>query len=148
MLKRWFAWAAALHGSEEREALLSRDQAKAILDQEIARRGWAGYDPRNYTMTRSEGPRSEGRAVWRCRGLVSGDRGGVNRDRRANRRVAQGERRRPLKPDRPMMRSSLAFRGYVSDRTRPAHQNPGWRLVGSNVAQFRARPGDYPWLES
>jgi len=78
MLKRWFAWAAAtlrglaLLGSEEPVGLLSRDQAMAIFDQEIARRAWTAYDLRDYMLARPEG-----RAVWRCRGFVSGHRGGV-----------------------------------------------------------------------
>jgi len=78
MLKRWFAWAAAAlrgrapRGSEEPEQLLSRDQATAIFDEEIARRDWTAFDLRDYTTARAEG-----RAVWRCRGFVSGRLGGV-----------------------------------------------------------------------
>lgn len=51
---------------------LSADKAKAIIEAEIAKRNWTAYDARDYHLSRTEG-----RAIWRCRGFVRGQRGGV-----------------------------------------------------------------------
>lgn len=53
------------------EGLLSIDQAKAIIEPEIERRNWGGYDMRGYSMERRNG-----QALWRCSGGMVGKRGG------------------------------------------------------------------------
>lgn len=51
---------------------LSAESAKAIIEAEIAKRNWTAYDARDYHLSRTEGC-----AIWRCRGFVGGQRGGV-----------------------------------------------------------------------
>jgi hypothetical protein len=54
------------------EDYLSAETAQAIIEAEIAKRNWHGYDDRDYHIGHTEG-----RAIWRCRGFVRGKRGGV-----------------------------------------------------------------------
>lgn len=50
---------------------LSMDQAKAIIEPEIGRRKWGGYNMRSYSMELRKG-----QTVWQCSGGMMGKRGG------------------------------------------------------------------------
>jgi hypothetical protein len=52
--------------------MLTEEQAKAIIEEEIHKRGWEGYDRRSY-----EFDRRKGRYVWVCWGRVGYERGGA-----------------------------------------------------------------------
>jgi hypothetical protein len=55
-----------------KEGLLTEEQARAIVENEIRQRGWEGYDNRRYTLERRRG-----RALWVCWAMVGHNRGGV-----------------------------------------------------------------------
>jgi hypothetical protein len=54
------------------EGLLSQEQAKAVIEEEIRKRGWQAYDNRRYALERRKG-----RPLWICLGRVGHNRGGA-----------------------------------------------------------------------
>jgi hypothetical protein len=55
-----------------KEGLLTEERARAIIEAEIRRRDWEGYDRRSYALERRKG-----RPLWICWGFVGHQRGGV-----------------------------------------------------------------------
>jgi hypothetical protein len=53
--------------SRRRKEFLTEEQAKTIIEEEIRKRGWDGYDQRSYELEHRKG-----RPVWVCWGLAKG----------------------------------------------------------------------------
>jgi hypothetical protein len=65
-----FGWLAGRQ--RWKEGLLTQEQATAVIEEEIRKRGWEGYDNRRYALERRKG-----RPVWICWGQVGHNRGGA-----------------------------------------------------------------------
>ncbi len=65
-------WCFNLFGMKPVDAWITLEQAKLVIEAEIARRGWGSFDQRTYQRARL---RTGGK--WLCRGFVSGLRSGV-----------------------------------------------------------------------
>lgn len=61
---RWL-WRPAL-GSPITQALITQEQARSIIEVEIARRGWSRFDLRIYSLLQSK----DG-IGWHCQGFIS-----------------------------------------------------------------------------